>query len=43
MARMEGGDSGGDVNDVFTSFIDARQTAGCPITLVRRYVSPDTS
>ena len=34
---------GGNVDDVFTSFVDARQTAGCPITLVRRCISPDTS
>ena len=34
---------GGDVDDVFTSFIDARQTADRPITLVRRCISPDTS
>jgi hypothetical protein len=34
---------GGNVDDVFTSFIDARQTAGCPITLVRRCISPETT
>jgi hypothetical protein len=34
---------GGDADDVFTSFIDARQTAGRPITLVRHRISLDTS
>jgi hypothetical protein len=33
---------GGDADDVFTSFIDARRTAGRPITLVRRRISLDT-
>ncbi|KAF8489506.1 hypothetical protein F5888DRAFT_1721769 [Russula emetica] len=36
--------SGGDnADDVFASFIDARQTAGCPTTLVRHCISPYTS
>jgi hypothetical protein len=34
---------GGNADDVFTSFIDARQTAGCPITLVHCRISPDTN
>jgi hypothetical protein len=34
---------GGNADDVFTSFIEARQTAGCPITLVRRRISSDTN
>ncbi len=29
----------GDVGDAFTSFINARQQAGCPITLVRPSLS----
>jgi hypothetical protein len=33
----------GDTGDVFTSFIDSRQNAGRPITLVRRGSSPDPS
>ena len=33
----------GDTGDTFTSFIDARQNAGRPITLVRRSPSPDQS
>ena len=31
----------GNTGDTFTSFIDARQDAGCPITLIRRSPSPD--
>ena len=31
----------GNTGDAFTSFTDARQDAGCPITLVRRSPSPD--
>jgi hypothetical protein len=34
---------GGNTGDAFTSFIDARQNAGCPITLVRRSPSPDSN
>jgi hypothetical protein len=33
----------GDTGDTFTSFIDARQNAGRPITVVRRSPSPDQS
>jgi hypothetical protein len=31
----------GNTGDAFTSYIDARQDAGRPITLVRRSPSPD--
>ena len=33
----------GNADDKFTSFIDARQTAGCPITLVHHRISTDPS
>ena len=32
----------GNTGDTFTSFIDARQDAGRPLTLVRRSPSPDS-
>jgi hypothetical protein len=32
-----------DTGDVFTSFIDSRQNAGCPVTLVRESPSPSES
>jgi hypothetical protein len=33
----------GDTGDVFTAFIDARQNAGCPVTLVHHSPSPSPS